>query len=168
VARETLGRQIAPRAPIRGDQGALHSCGSPTQGFVFLQELGWASVTAATFARALPGLDYALEAVKTRSSTAATATRHRQPQASTTNRLEAASSKLISTPPAAREALHLCVRCCDAEKATAACRDGDPKYMHRAVVDREQTDYTILRCCGLHAGVIGQFAMPVLESQTVW
>jgi len=22
--------------------------------------------------------------------------------------------------------------------------------------------------CGLHAGVIGQFAMPVLESQTVW
>jgi uncharacterized protein YbjT (DUF2867 family) len=35
-------------------------------------------------------------------------------------------------------------------------------------LEASQFDYTILRCVGFMQGLIGQFAIPVLEGQTVW
>jgi uncharacterized protein YbjT (DUF2867 family) len=44
----------------------------------------------------------------------------------------------------------------------------DIKYCTEQALIASGLDYTILRCVAFMQGVIGQFAMPVLESQTVW
>jgi uncharacterized protein YbjT (DUF2867 family) len=44
----------------------------------------------------------------------------------------------------------------------------DIKYCTEQLLAASQLDYTILRCVAFMQGVIGQFAIPVLESQTVW
>jgi uncharacterized protein YbjT (DUF2867 family) len=42
------------------------------------------------------------------------------------------------------------------------------KYCTEQLLLNSDFDYTILRCVAFMQGVIGQFAIPVLESQTVW
>ena len=44
----------------------------------------------------------------------------------------------------------------------------DIKYCTEQLLADSELDYTILRSCAFMQGVIGQFAIPVLESQTVW
>lgn len=44
----------------------------------------------------------------------------------------------------------------------------DIKYCTEQLLLASDFDYTILRCVAFMQGVIGQFAIPVLESQTVW
>ena len=44
----------------------------------------------------------------------------------------------------------------------------DIKHCTEQALISSGLDYTILRCVAFMQGVIGQFAMPVLESQTVW
>ena len=44
----------------------------------------------------------------------------------------------------------------------------DIKYCTEQLLLRSDFDFTILRCVAFMQGVIGQFAIPVLESQTVW
>ncbi len=44
----------------------------------------------------------------------------------------------------------------------------DIKYCTEQLLIGSDFDYTILRCVAFMQGVIGQFAIPVLESQTVW
>ncbi len=44
----------------------------------------------------------------------------------------------------------------------------DIKYCTEQLLIESSFDYTILRCVAFMQGVIGQFAIPVLESQTVW
>jgi uncharacterized protein YbjT (DUF2867 family) len=44
----------------------------------------------------------------------------------------------------------------------------DIKYCTEQLLIQSDFEYTILRCVAFMQGVIGQFAIPVLESQTVW
>ena len=44
----------------------------------------------------------------------------------------------------------------------------DIKYCTEQLLQDEGFDFTILRSCAFMQGVIGQFAIPVLENQTVW
>jgi uncharacterized protein YbjT (DUF2867 family) len=44
----------------------------------------------------------------------------------------------------------------------------DIKYCTEQLLIGSDLDYTILRCVAFMQGVIGQFAIPVLEGQTVW
>ncbi len=44
----------------------------------------------------------------------------------------------------------------------------DIKHCTEQLLEHSDLDYTILRCVAFMQGVIGQFAIPVLENQTVW
>jgi uncharacterized protein YbjT (DUF2867 family) len=44
----------------------------------------------------------------------------------------------------------------------------DIKYCTEHFLAEADLDYTILRCCGFMQGLIGQYAIPILERQSVW
>ena len=44
----------------------------------------------------------------------------------------------------------------------------DIKYCTEKLLEKSDFDYTIFKCAAFMQGVIGQFAIPVLDSQSVW
>jgi uncharacterized protein YbjT (DUF2867 family) len=44
----------------------------------------------------------------------------------------------------------------------------DIKYRTEQFIQKTDLDYTILRPCGFLQGLIGQYAIPILEKQTIW
>ena len=44
----------------------------------------------------------------------------------------------------------------------------DVKYCTEKLLEKSSLDYTIFKCAAFMQGVIGQFAIPVLDSQAVW
>jgi len=44
----------------------------------------------------------------------------------------------------------------------------DVKYCTEKLLEKSNLDYTIFKCAAFMQGVIGQFAIPVLDSQAVW
>ncbi|AFY70444.1 3-beta hydroxysteroid dehydrogenase/isomerase [Thalassoporum mexicanum PCC 7367] len=44
----------------------------------------------------------------------------------------------------------------------------DIKYCTEKLIQATDLDYTILRPCGFLQGLIGQYAIPILEKQTIW
>ena len=44
----------------------------------------------------------------------------------------------------------------------------DIKFCTEKLLEKSALDYTIFKCAAFMQGVIGQFAIPILDSQAVW
>ena len=44
----------------------------------------------------------------------------------------------------------------------------DIKFCTEKLLEKSDLDYTIFKCAAFMQGVIGQFAIPILDSQAVW
>jgi len=156
----TLGRQIARRALDAGHQVRC-MVRSPRKA-AFLQEWGCELTRGDLLEPA--SLDYALEGQEA------------VIDASTTRPTDEASIyaidwqgklNLLNACEKAAVKRFIFVSLLDAEKHRNVPLM-DIKYCTEQLLLSSDFDYTILRCVAFMQGVIGQFAIPVLESQTVW
>ena len=156
----TLGRQIARRALDAGHQVRC-MVRSPRKA-AFLQEWGCELTRGDLLEPA--SLDYALEGQEA------------VIDASTTRPTDEASIydidwqgklNLLNACDKAAVKRFIFVSLLDAEKHRNVPLM-DIKYCTEQLLLSSDFDYTILRCVAFMQGVIGQFAIPVLESQTVW
>ncbi|MCT0203876.1 NAD(P)H-binding protein [Synechococcus sp. CS-602] len=156
----TLGRQIARRAL---DQGHQVRCmvRSPRKAS-FLQEWGCELTRGDLLEPA--SLDYALEGQDAviDAATARATDNHSIYTIDWSGKLN-----LINACRAAAVKRFIFVSLLDAEKHRSVPLM-EIKYCTEQLLIESDLDYTILRCVAFMQGVIGQFAMPVLESQTVW
>jgi uncharacterized protein YbjT (DUF2867 family) len=159
-ATGTLGRQIAKRALDAGHQVRC-MVRSPRKA-AFLQEWG-CELTRGDLLEpdsldyALEGQDAVIDAATTRATEGGSVY-----ETDWTGKLN-----LLNACERAGVKRFVFVSLLDAEKH----RDVplmDIKYCTEQLLIQSDFDYTILRCVAFMQGVISQFAIPVLESQTVW
>jgi uncharacterized protein YbjT (DUF2867 family) len=159
-ATGTLGRQIAKRALDAGHQVRC-MVRSPRKA-AFLQEWG-CELTRGDLLEpdsldyALEGQDAVIDAATTRATEGGSVY-----ETDWTGKLN-----LLNACERAGVKRFVFVSLLDAEKH----RDVplmDIKYCTEQLLTQSDLDYTILRCVAFMQGVISQFAIPVLESQTVW
>jgi uncharacterized protein YbjT (DUF2867 family) len=159
-ATGTLGRQIARRALDAGHQVRC-MVRSPRKA-AFLQEWG-CELTRGDLLEP-DSLDYALEGQE---AVIDAATTRATEGGSVYDTDWTGKLNLLNACEKAGVKRYVFVSLLDAEKH----RDVplmDIKYCTEQLLIQSDFDYTILRCVAFMQGVISQFAIPVLESQTVW
>ncbi len=156
----TLGRQIARRALDAGHQVRC-MVRSPRKA-AFLQEWGCELTRGDLLEPA--SLDYALEGQE---AVIDAATTRPTDEASIYDIDWQGKLNLLNACEKAAVKRFIFVSLLDAEKHRSVPLM-DIKYCTEQLLLSSDFDYTILRCVAFMQGVIGQFAIPVLESQTVW
>ena len=156
----TLGRQIARRALDAGHQVRC-MVRSPRKA-AFLQEWGCELTRGDLLEPA--SLDYALEGQEVVIDAATT---RPTDEASIYDIDWQGKLNLLNACEKAAVKRFIFVSLLDAEKHRNVPLM-DIKYCTEQLLMSSGFDYTILRCVAFMQGVIGQFAIPVLESQTVW
>ncbi len=156
----TLGRQIARRALDAGHQVRC-MVRSPRKA-AFLQEWGCELTRGDLLEPA--SLDYALEGQE---AVIDAATTRPTDEASIYAIDWQGKLNLLNACEKAAVKRFIFVSLLDAEKHRSVPLM-DIKYCTEQLLLASDFDYTILRCVAFMQGVIGQFAIPVLESQTVW
>ncbi len=156
----TLGRQIARRALDAGHQVRC-MVRSPRKA-AFLQEWGCELTRGDLLEPA--SLDYALEGQE---AVIDAATTRPSDEASIYDIDWQGKLNLLNACEKAGVKRFIFVSLLDAEKHRSVPLM-DIKYCTEQLLLASDFDYTILRCVAFMQGVIGQFAIPVLESQTVW
>ena len=156
----TLGRQIARRALDAGHQVRC-MVRSPRKA-AFLQEWGCELTRGDLLEPA--SLDYALEGQE---AVIDAATTRPTDEASIYAIDWQGKLNLLNACEKADVKRFIFVSLLDAEKHRSVPLM-DIKYCTEQLLLASDFEYTILRCVAFMQGVIGQFAIPVLESQTVW